>query len=308
MQVAFSRNGVDRRLCYNNYMRGMIQKTENREQRTERVLRSFSLIELMVTLAIMGLLTVTVLPSLGKVGRNGYIANSALLVNQTLAETRSAATSPDPTICPLRSGVSAYAHPVNSYALLTGTAAGELTPRVQNLATDQVDTTTGWVVGETWAAYDCGISANQMTLADNQMAILARYVDPNGNIWNEGVVRVVPLEGAAHFAPAYFFSNPPVRPTLVGYTSPGGALQYNGTQAGNFARYNYYERTSNGCADGIRIGSTSYGAIGPYSNYMLIGLQGDPADVYRSTVFIHLISGLVSSGATPPSEYTMVSC
>lgn len=247
-------------------------------------LRSFSLIEIMVTLAIIGMLTVTILPTLGRYNRTNNVVISAQSLREALGEARSYAVSPDPTICPALVPIT---RPINQYALfLPSPATATNTP--------VYDPNPGGTV----VNYECGIGKPQVLLATNQFAILARSLgtDATGTPveYTIGIVRIgsldnpavanVPIQGAA------------ARAMLVGFKSPSGSF-FSTAIAG----FNYVPNQDdvillpNGSKTTREAAAKQYSLLGIAEQY--------PSPTYSLTTFISNTTGQVTSNGSTPSGF-----
>ena len=270
---------------------------------------SFTLIELIVTLSIIGLLMVTIIPSLGKYSRSNNVGLAGQTIREALADVRTYATSPDPSVCPLLpnktlpSTITTYAFyadpsgnarvPKNTYPLFLPAPS---TPYVEEYACGQYS------------------EAQVPTLTSNQFAILAihTYINPADSTQLHasvlGIVSVGALDKPAIFTDAInnndTISAPATLPIFLTYSSPSGTfaapIAINGLS-------NACKTVGVGCNTLVKTGNKlMFGSNNSYQVrleandlYAVVSVGYD--NTYRSTVLINLVTGQVSSTKKPPA-------
>ncbi len=249
--------------------------------------RSFSIIELLVTMAIIGLLMVTILPALSKFGRNNGVSLAVQTVRETLADVQTMAASPDPTLCPF----AAVAAPktINVYVLFIS---------------DGVVTIPRFDPADASQKYQCGITISNVppALGNNQYAILAGSIDATTNtFYTVGIVRTGTLDDPAQFAGPIVGGAD--RVVFFGFRSPNGGLYLSPNAA-----YNYISQYNAGANKQQVYSSSSstgvYRATGTdlTGQFAYIGIKSPDAS-YHQTVFINTTTGQVTSTGKAPSGY-----
>lgn len=302
-------------VCYNVGMkRGRKQISDIRAQRTEKEsdrfssesvpdlwslisgLRAFSLVELLVTLSIMGLLLITIVPILGRFGRDNTVKLATQTVREALLEAQNYAISPNVSICPAR-GATPLPKTINSYALFAPSSTGGMVPKYDATGADPTPDT-----------YRCGIVDKQadVNLVSNQYAIVARHLDydaVSGAITKEyimGVVRVGYLDNPSYFAVP--IQNKGDRSVLIGYDSPSGRFVENilTDKAGGF---DYIAK--DGDVIFVPAGSVATGAAaGQYSLFGLASTTSALSSTNATTsIFINRTSGQITSTGIAPSGF-----
>ncbi|MFA6081895.1 MAG: prepilin-type N-terminal cleavage/methylation domain-containing protein [Patescibacteria group bacterium] len=261
--------------------------------------RAFTIIELLVTISIIGLLLVTILPSLSKYGRSNNVNIAAQTVRQALAETQSFATAPDPNTCPFLSGVSSNWWSINAYGFYANPGGTTPTNIKPAYAADPD--------GSYPAGYTCGQYSDVQNLAQNQYAILALHVsaDPDDatSIWISviGIVKIETIESPAQFI-QNGTTNAPTHPIFFAFNSPDGGFRAQATYAGGTGfdiQLNQILATGNL----VNIGATTYTTALAANNKFAIITLGN-ADSYTSTLFINILTGQVTSTNKAPNGFT----
>lgn len=258
-----------------------------------RFSRAFSLIELLVTLSIMGLLLVTIMPILGRFGQDNNIKLASQTVREALIETQNYAISPNVSICPLRSGVTFLPKTINSYAFFATSSTGAPLP-----VSDSTK-----AANDAANVYKCGISDASTNIPSTQYAIVARHLDYDavtGKILAEyilGVVRVGSLDSPANFAVVGNCSCD--HSILIGYDSPSGRFVENkNTQLG-------YGTT--GTFDYVpKVGDPIYAPPTTATSnlqYTLVGLANASGSHATTTLFINRATGQISSTGIVPTGF-----
>lgn len=257
---------------------------------------SFSLIEMIVTLAIIGLLTITILPTIGRYSRANNVTVSAQTLREALNEARSYAVSPDPTNCTLFGGVSTFTHIINQYAIYIPA------PGTTGLAPPPVyDPNPGGLGGD----YECGgVGFHQgfqinnpprPLMTSNQYAIMARHIDKtDSKEYNVGIVRIGSFDAPATAATPIVGGD--ALPTMIGFSSPSGSFF-----ASAIADYNYTPASGKKIITPSGPKTTTASAAGQYT---VIGLADDMNNPnYQIAVFVHNATGQVTSDGSTPSGF-----
>ncbi len=235
--------------------------------------RAFTIVELLVTLSIFGLLLITILPSLSRYGRNNGLSLAAQSVREALADTQSMAVSGDSTVCANIPSTQA----IGNYAFFVGA----LTP---------INAGTG-----AGGKYICGSGSDPVALQPNQYAILARAIYPGDTTYSTiGIVKIGTLDTPAQFNPPLVGSNSKI--ALLSYNAPNGAFYYD---AATMSAAN----VTPGIGDKIISKATTYttqsSAAGQYA---VIGLI-NPTEQSVIVVFVNNTTGQVTSTGIAPNGF-----
>ncbi len=269
-------------VCYNYFMNKQGQGTK----------RSFSLIEMIVTLAIIGMLTITILPTLGRYSRINNVTVSAQILREALNEARSYAVSPDPTQCALASGES-FTEVINNYSLFVPA------PGSVDAVTPPYDPNTGGVrvnykCGGVSILTTSGAALPPLTIQSNQYAIMARHIDKANKEYNVGIVRIGTFESPAVASIPIDFAS--AKPTMIGYNSPSGSYFASGVTGFNYTPSTGNKIfTPNGIKDTVAVASGQYTVIGLTDNLV--------SPNYQITVFVHNATGQITSDGSTPSGF-----
>ncbi len=238
---------------------------------------AFSIIELMVTISIMGLLVISIVPAIGRIGRNNNVSLAAQSVREALADAHTYAIAPDPTICAAATPVQ-----INRYSFFAPSANGVTTPASS-------------------LTYQCGNYTTPQSLQINQYALLAEYYDTQvqpARLYVRGIVRISALDPDTQFtSPIRSLAN---KSTWVGFSVPSGSFSITPTDP-TFATYNHHGSGQN---------NEVYGPPGRYwdtstlgFNYVIAGVGNSDGVVIP--IFINMITGQVTStsGSAPEGFY-----
>ncbi len=249
---------------------------------------SFSLIEMIVTLAIIGLLTITILPTLGRYSRANNVTVSAQTLREALNEARSYAVSPDPTLCQSPTSTP-FTRVINQYAVFVPAPGSEL-PVYDPAPGGQEN-------------YECGGTSfrqgnpnlDRPVIAPNQYAIMARHLDAsNDTEYNVGVVRIGTFDSPATASSPIFNGN--IKRTMIGFNSPSGSFF-----ASAIAGYNYTPASGDEIITPSGNKSTANSAAGQYTVLGLSDNLNNPT--YQIAVFVHNATGQVTSDGSTPNGF-----
>jgi len=245
---------------------------------------SFTIIELLITMAIVGLLIVTIIPLMGRYNRNNGATMSAQQIREAISETLSYATSPDPGNCPMIESDKVMPSPIIGYMFYYGAA----TP--SNYFKDE------YYGYQDKNIYICGIDGitSSMNLKANQYAILAisaNHEDPS-ILYTSGIVRIGTLDGSVTFC------------SPLDGTSASGTISFGfNVPSGDIyippdANTNYLSTlNSNIYSLGNRYVVQSAAA----GKFLMIGIK--TIDNFMQTIFFNTTSGQVTSTGKVPAGF-----
>lgn len=249
--------------------------------------RSFTLIELMVTISIIGLLVVTIIPMMSRYNRNTAGTTSAQQVRESLAEILSYATSPDPSNCPMIVEGKQMPTSIISYSFYYGA----------NTPTNYYKD--GYFGYQANTKYICGMDGIETSLAlnSNQYAILAigaDYETPT-TLYTLGIVRVGKLDGSATFcSPEDGVSASNI--INLGFNVPSGDFVLSSESSEN------YLSTTNGSVYSLGVTYTTQALA--HQKFAMIGIK--TVDNFMYTIFINVFTGQVTSTGKVPVGFVAI--